>query len=80
MSGPTPSPPAPAHGLAPIPLDSVAIAHHVRVTYGIPCDPATIRKWAQRGKIRRLLGSSPRLNRFDLREVIAYMRSIGWLT
>lgn len=67
----------------PIALDATAISHHVELTWGIPCPAATIRQWAHRGLIRRLPGPHPpprpMVTRYDLREVLARLRTIGWI-
>lgn len=36
-----------------IPLDSVAISHHLKITYGLDVAAATIRSWGIRGLISR---------------------------
>lgn len=49
--------PAEPHAPGPprrsIPLDSTAIAYHLRTTHGLDIEPATIRQWGTRGKISR---------------------------
>lgn len=62
----------------PIPLDAPAIAHHIELTYGIAVPAATIRKWAERGLVRRIVRDGKR-NTFDLRSVLVHLRELGWI-
>lgn len=73
-------PDTPAGGLPdrprPIPLDSVAIAWHLRRTFALTVKPSTVRSWGQRGKITRLPATDGGY-RYDLAEVLAYLELRG---
>ena len=58
-------------GVLPRLVDSTVAALHVRTAHHIDIAPATIRSWAQRGRITRYDGPRP----YDLNEVDAFARS-----
>jgi hypothetical protein len=58
-------------------VNALDVAHYLRVTYDVEVQPATIRKWASRGRIGSHSMHRDARGRYDIREVIAYARELG---